>query len=367
MPEQFFDAQSEQSRVKAQIVLEYFKQWSKIMASNVAKWGAHFGTDKIMYLDVYSGPGCYEDGGFSTPLLILNYAIGEPQLHDKLLCLFNDADKDSIQQLEKAVMALDGIDKLKHKPDFFHGEVDDEMSSFFKTLSMPPTLLFADPFGYKGLTLDLINSILKDFGGESIFFFNYNRTQAAIKNPLVAGHMDALFGKERADKLRFIENGSGDKEAEILSSLLEALTDKYGKYFCLFRFPSLKKEITSHYLIYVTKGELGYKIMQSVMAAASDFTDQYGVSNFQCCPGKSYNLSLFNRIEVLANGLHEKFNGKQLKLEEFWVEESIGTCFVRKNFVEAVHLLADRNMVSWIGQKPARRTHCGEKTTIFFQ
>lgn len=365
--DQFFSEQSKQSKVKAGIVFEYFKQWSKIMASNVDAWGAYHGTDKIMYLDVYSGPGVYEDGEYSTPLLIIEYALERPELQDKLLCFFNDADKSSISKLEEIVMRLPGIEKLKNKPEFFHGEVDGDMAAVLKEWSKPPTLLFADPFGYKGLTLELIDSVLQDFGGEIIFFFNYNRTQAAIKNPSVAGHMDALFGKKRADKLREIENGSGNKEGAILDALFDALTEKYGKYFCLFRFPSLKKDTTSHYLIYVTKHKLGYEIMHSTMAKASDSTDLYGVHSFQYRPGGFSNSSVFNPLVDLGLNLHKKFKGQKLTLDEFWVDESIGTPFIRKNFVEAIHMLADKGMVSWLGQTPIKRNHCGAKTIIYFE
>src|SRR5207248_10024637 len=37
------------------------------------------------------------------------------------------------------------------------------------------TFLFVDPFGYKGLSLQLVNSVIKDWGCDCVFFFNYNR------------------------------------------------------------------------------------------------------------------------------------------------------------------------------------------------
>ena len=230
MADQFFESQTEQSKVKAKIVSEYFKLWSKVMVSNVQKYGDTFATDKIIYLDLYSGPGSYEDGAFSTPMLILNHALSDQDLQKYLLCILNDADLESVKKLESSVLALPGIEQLKLTPKFFQGQVDTSIVNWLKNTKMPPTLLFADPFGYKGVTLELINSVLKDFGGESIFFFNYNRTQAAIKNSKVEGHMDALFGKERADKLRELENGSGErKEEEIIKALVEALTREHKK------------------------------------------------------------------------------------------------------------------------------------------
>jgi hypothetical protein len=51
-------------------------------------------------------------------------------------------------------------------------------------------------------TMRLIRATLKDWGCDCIFFFNYNRINPGIGNLSVEEHMDALFGKKRADALR---------------------------------------------------------------------------------------------------------------------------------------------------------------------
>lgn len=367
MTDQFFESQSEQSRVKAKIVSDYFIRWSKVMVNNVKKYDS-YATDKIIYLDLYSGPGSYDDGSFSTPILILNYALADADMRDHLLCIFNDADEESIKKLENKVVGLPNICDLKYAPKFFQGQVDSSIENWLKNTRMPPTLLFADPFGYKGVTLELINSVLKDFGGESIFFFNYNRTQSAIKNSKVEGHMDALFGKQRADKLRELENGTGDqKEEEIINALVDALTEKYGRYYCLFRFPSLKKDMTSHYLVYVTKGALGYEYMQDVMYKNSDYIDSFGIASFKCEPSVSPQLSFFNPLQDLAAKLSRDFKGSKKILNSFWLEHSVGSRFIRKNYVEAVKLLGDQGLVSFEGSVPKQRSQCSDKTIICFK
>ncbi len=52
------------------------------------------------------------------------------------------------------------------------------------------------------MTLRLINSVLKDWGCDCCFFFNYSRVNAGLANDAVEQHMDALFGQERANSLR---------------------------------------------------------------------------------------------------------------------------------------------------------------------
>ena len=60
----FFEEQSEQSLVKTTLVTKYFGAWATIMMSRRY-------IDKIAYIDLFAGPGRYNDGTPSTPLRIL--------------------------------------------------------------------------------------------------------------------------------------------------------------------------------------------------------------------------------------------------------------------------------------------------------
>ena len=80
----FFEESREQSVVKATIVSKYFWAWAKVIIP-AAK--AHGG--KIAYLDLFAGPGRYQDGTKSTPLLILQKAIADPDMRQMLVAVFN--------------------------------------------------------------------------------------------------------------------------------------------------------------------------------------------------------------------------------------------------------------------------------------
>src|SRR5436190_1804539 len=70
--EHFFEEQKEQSQVKTAIVTKYFWAWAKVITSVLAR-GKN--DQRIAYVDLFAGPGRYEDGAKSTPLLILEQAI----------------------------------------------------------------------------------------------------------------------------------------------------------------------------------------------------------------------------------------------------------------------------------------------------
>jgi three-Cys-motif partner protein len=79
-----------------------------------------------------------------------------------------------------------------------------------------PSLIFIDPFGYKGVTKHLIDECLRQWGSDLILFFNFNRVNAAITNPAMKTHVDLLFDTERANRLRLLVLGMDPRAREKL-------------------------------------------------------------------------------------------------------------------------------------------------------
>lgn len=151
----FFEEAEDQSVVKATIVSKYFFAWF-----NVVKNSAKKRTNRVAYVDLFAGPGRYKDGSKSTPLLILEKAIQDKDLKKMLVTIFNDADKEAVSTLEKEIQSLQGIDELQYPPKVFCNEVGDAIVEDFENMKFIPTLLFVDPFGYKGLSLRLTLSFV---------------------------------------------------------------------------------------------------------------------------------------------------------------------------------------------------------------
>ncbi len=164
----------------------------------------------------------------------------------------------------------------------------------FEKLNLVPTFFFVDPWGYKGLSLGLINSVVKNWGCDCIFFFNFNRINMGLNNKAVEPHIDVLFGKERADTLRHKLEGlePNEREAAIIEALFEALKELGAKYVLPFCFKDENGTRTSHHLIFATKHPLPYRIMKEIMAKYSSEEHQ-GVASFGYCPASNRQTLLF--------------------------------------------------------------------------
>lgn len=347
--EDFFAERADQSEVKARIVSKYFPSWARIIAPR----SVH--TDgKVAYIDLFCGPGRYEDGSASTPLLLLSEALKIPQLRDGLVSIFNDADEKHTNTLEKEIARLPNIGDLKHKPEVYVGSVDGSAAEFFEKTKLIPTFSFIDPFGYKGLSWSLIRAIIKDWASECVFFFNYSRINAGVSNDLVLGHMQALFGEDNLAELRKkLAHPHVNREATIMKHLVAAMKDAGAKFVLPFRFRSRTGKRTTHYLVFVTKHQVGYEIMKEIMAVESSQFEQ-GVPSFEYSPAVAGLGTLFPRaLDDLEDDLVVKLKGRTVSMQEIYHEHNVDRPYIKRNYKDALGNLDRDGRITT--DKPERR------------
>ena len=302
---------------------------------------------------------------------MLQKAIENPDLRTRFLAIFSDKDEDNSRSLESAIAELPGIDQLTHKPQVRNAEVGIEIVQKFEEMKLSPTLMFIDPWGYKGLSLRLVNSVLKDWGCECIFFFNYNRISMGLPNQYVQDHMEALFGADRVADLRNRLQGLSpmEREAEILESLAKALVRMGGKYVLPFRFKNATDSRTSHYLIFVSKHPLGYNIMKEIMAKESTSQDQ-GVASFEYLPAtlrQPFLFELTRPLDDLQDLLLAGFAGQRLSMQEVFERHNVGTPYSKSNYKDAlIALEAAAKITADPPCPPRRRNTFADKTTAIF-
>ena len=146
-----------------------FYAWANVVLPSATSRGGN-----IAYIDLYAGPGRYKDGAASTPLMVLESVIKNPKFAKSVVTYFNDADPNNVSTLKSEIEKLADIGTLKNKPIVNCGEVDDDAASFFNATKLIPSFSFVDPFGYKGLSLSIVRGVIKDWGCDCIFFFNYS-------------------------------------------------------------------------------------------------------------------------------------------------------------------------------------------------
>jgi three-Cys-motif partner protein len=362
MSENFFEEQSEQSQIKAAIVSKYFWAWAKIITGYLRGAGKD---TSIQYIDLFAGPGRYKDGSKSTPILILQQAIADPLFRDNLTAIFNDKSEENASTLRAEIRALPGVETLATEPRVYANEVGAQIVKMFEELDLVPTLMFVDPWGYKGLSLRLINSVLKDWACECIFFFNYNRINMGLSNPDVKEHMEALFGEERAAKLSERLKGMppAHRELTIVEEICQAVKEMGGKYVLPFTFRGENGTRTSHHLIFVSKHPLGYGIMKEIMAKEST-SAPLGIPTFAYNPAEREQKLLYGlgSPTELEDSLLERFAGRTMTMLQVFEEHNLDTPYIKKNYKDVLTKMEQEGTIRADPPHTARPKRKGEVT-----
>ncbi len=270
------------------------------------------------------------------------------------------------------------LTRLKYKPKFYNAEVGDEIARMFGGMNLVPTFFFVDPWGYKGLSLNLVSSIIKDWGCDCVFFFNYNRISMGVGNDAIKQHMASIFGEDGLSVLR--EESSRamsptEREIIVVQALCQALKNNGSRFVLPFRFKNDEGTRTSHHLIFITKNFLGYDIMKGIMAKES--TDsKHGVANFEYNPrdtrykqGSLFDM-LSKPLDELRGMLLKDYAGRTIDFLALYEEHSVDKPYIKKNYQEVLREMLEAGLITAENpetHKPPRKGTFAEKMRITFR
>jgi three-Cys-motif partner protein len=328
----FFDTPTIASRIKHRIVSKYFAGWANIVLPQAL---AHEG--RIMYVDLFCGPGRYQDGTPSIPLLILQHAVDTPALHDTLQTVFNDENPAFVETLRDHIGHIPGIERLKYQPVLRSRTIGRDTTARVKRNNVP-ALYFADPWGYEGISIDLIEAALSHWGSDFLFFFNYNRINMHLGSDLMSGPIDEFFSSDRARQLRqtVARLSPFDREQAVLKAMKDAakaLRAEAG----IFTYRSDIASRPTHHLMCVSKHRQAMALFKEISAKESTCFDD-DVPSLEHNPGANpAQGSLFSPLDQLQEDLVMTFAGKTgLTAEQIYHEHHNGRPYVLKNYRQAL-------------------------------
>jgi len=352
----FENAPRDSSRVKRQIVTEYFDFYMRVMARK-GKTAGH--------IDLFAGPGIYGSGEESSPVVICKQVVSDQRLTSNVKLWFNEGDPANYEKLKANIAAIPGIGNLTHKPVVTSHVISEAFIARLAAIRTP-SFIFADPCGYKGLSLRLIASALKPFGNDCIFFFNYNRINMKIGYAAMEDSINAFFEKTRADQIRR-EIASivrpHEREQVILTAVAKALKD-VGAYSLTFGFRTREGGATSHHLVYATKNVRALNQMKRIYTkASSDKSEGIGSLDFDPRDVESHALPLFSPLEEVRQRLLQIYAGRTVTFDEL-IQLEADTRFTDTAYRNALLELEAENLVAMNPRADQRRVGPGGKRSL---
>jgi three-Cys-motif partner protein len=347
----FFDTPTTASLKKQRIVSKYVGGWANIV---LPKAKAREG--KIMYVDLFCGPGQYNDGTRSIPLLVLEHAINSPALSETLQTVFNDENADFIKTLEGHIAHIPGIERLRHQPILRNRIVGRDIIPRIKQIDVP-TLFFADPWGYQGVSIDLIEAALTHWGSDFLFFFNYNRINMNLGSDVMSEPINEFFSTERANQIRetIARLRPIQREQAILKATMDAIKE-LGARAEKFTYRSETGARSTHHLVCVSKHRQGIALFKEISAKESTRFDD-NVPSLDHNPGTDPAQGvLFSPLDALEAELVTNFAGKKdLTAEQIYHEHHNGKPYILKNYQKALFNLETNGTIEVDPPRATRR------------
>ena len=254
------------TQAKHHILRYYLNEWFPIL-------GRTHGA--LRYIDGFSGPGEYEGGDQGSPLVALNTIRGHSYFDafakegKTIDFLFVDKESDFCRHLKIKI-------EETYKPHVFgieveHGEFEDVVTRLLDDIEnhdeqMPPTLIFIDPFGPAGFSMDLLARLSTFRRMEVLINLNYNEfVQWILPDPTKHVTADRLYGGPRwRPALDLIDR----ERADFLVSEYEAALSEIGWRGTSFEMVNVQNQ-TAYYLVFGTQYYKGLEAMNRAMRDAS--------------------------------------------------------------------------------------------------
>ncbi|WP_080056979.1 three-Cys-motif partner protein TcmP [Spirosoma aerolatum] len=349
----FFKKQTASSLIKAKIVAEYFPQYARILLSRPQ--------EEIIYLDLFSGPGEYEDGSLSTPILLSQHVAKDANLSEKVRLMFND--NTYIEELKVNFHKHFPVGTFKIEPRFADktvGEdegIQDYLSREAQKKNPKPTLLFFDPFGYKDIDTKILAKFLEHWGNELFLFFNIKRINAAIENDKFEELMRAIFPTS-FDSLKH-DKRYKSTVYERLNLIIENVAKEFNLhckrflYHCAFKFQEEDSSATSHFIIHFTKDKKGFELVKQIyydFDNIGSILESSGVYMFDAkkLGSLQQNDTLFGDLNVyyLSLDLVERFKGQTLSARRLFDIHHTTKNYCASHYAKTLRKMVDDEKIS---------------------
>ena len=310
-----------QTKMKHQVLVEYIKNWSKILSANSSAY----------YFDCFGGCGAYlDDNGaekFGSPFLITDIADELKEKNGKTMhVLVSEPVKENFDNLVKIKSlrySLSGNPHLSNQT--FEAIIHNKWTK--ERYRSYPSFFLIDPFGFSLKMKDLVD-IMHYPQNEILINFMFDFINRFISDDTCAAIFDELFG---CQDWRVAKEMSGEQREGFIIGLYRKQLKKFSKYVFAFRMSYPDRDRTYYYLIHATNNLKGCSIMKSAFASQN-----YG--RVEYLGYKQNELTLFDLKEFregeLEKRLTKQYSGRQMTFNSI-VDEIIDETFYLEKDIRA--------------------------------
>ena len=349
----------EHTRVKHELLSKYLKGWVRILGKS----------HNLNIFDCFAGRGKFSEGEEGSPLVIIKTIaeirekMGRPK---EASCIFIEINDSNFQNLR---VEIDNEINLSQRYDgwldveFFNDEFANVASRIIDEYSerLAPSFFFIDPFGFSGVSFEVIKNILSIKRTEVFMTFMVRDVNRFFESSTHRISIEELYGMDNVQVILQNQYPNLPREQALLRLYRDQLHKSANvKYTLPFKVNADKKLQTTYYLIHATNSPKGCELMKEIMYKAGT-EGRFGYLG----PAEGQmSLTQYDGISKLEEFLLVRFSGRTVSYQNVRYETLMNTEFVRKYYHDAILELEEEDKIQIAGKGP--RGGLPEKSLITF-
>ncbi|MHC4402364.1 MAG: three-Cys-motif partner protein TcmP [Planctomycetota bacterium] len=343
---------------KHAILKGYLEAWFPILSRQAQR--VRRGSQEILFVDGFAGPGEYLDGQPGSPVIALTSALEHSvSFPVPVRLLFIEKSEDRCRHLEQVLQRYyadisGSTNVLVDRP--LQGECDEVLTTILrrheqKGTRFGPALAFLDQFGFSAASMELVKRILSYPQCEVFLYLDYKGMNRWISDPTKAASFTRAYGGE--EWRLAVKVPESQRRDVLLTEYKKALRSRGGtKYVCSFTMFD-RHDSPLYWLVFCTNHLRGLEEMKKAMWKV----DTTGGFHFSDSDNPAQLRLLKDTFDQtwLAEELSVKLAGKTLtvgQVKEYVLTET--PCCLYKRALSALECSSDPK-VEVLNAPPKRR------------
>lgn len=293
------------TEAKLIILKKYLDAWLPIMTSQ---------NRRVVYIDGFAGPGEYENGKDGSPIIALKSFIQyKDRIESEIVMTFIESDSSRCDNLKRKLTQL-SIPKnfsIEIVNDEFVNIVDERLKKMnSEALRLAPSFVFIDPFGFKGIPIEIVRRIMEHKKCEVLINFMYEDINRFLANKRLWNHFEKIFGTEKWKRVIALKNPQ-ERNISLHDLYKGQLKNECNiNHVYSFRMKN-KRNKTDYYLFFGTNHSLGLAKMKEAMWQV-DPTGNFEFSDVTYNPNQPTLFSEEVDLKPLMSDLLNRFKNKKI-------------------------------------------------------
>jgi three-Cys-motif partner protein len=338
----------EHTRVKHEILSKYLEGWSKILGKS----------HNLNIFDCFAGRGRFSDGEEGSPLVIIKTIaeirekMGRPK---EASCIFIEKNDSNFQNLKVEIDKEIKNASQRYEDwlnvEFFNDEFANVASRIMDEYSkrLAPSFFFIDPFGFSGVSFEVIKDILSIKRTEVFMTFMVRDVNRFFDSSTHRISIEELCGMDNVQDILQNQYPNLPREQALLKLYRNQLHESADvKYTFPFRVNADDKLQPIYYLVHGTNSPTGCELMKGIMYK----TGTEGSFGYLGPAEGQMNLTQYDGLSKLKEFLLVRFSGRTLSYKNIRYETLMDTELVRKHYHDAILELEGEDKIQIAGKGP---------------